>query len=152
MSHPVSRRLFFCTAAMLACGSLSLATPAVAADAWPNQPIKLLVGFAPGGANDIVARIIAKELQQSLGETVVVDNKPGAGGLIASEAVAKAQKAAGMAERTDTRLEGDRQSLIEQLRAEREQHARDAETALHEAEHGKPDEIVPGIADPFRRA
>jgi hypothetical protein len=67
-------------------------------------------------------------------------------------AVAKAQKAAGMAERTDTRLEGDRQSLIEQLRAEREQHARDAETALHEAEHGKPDEIVPGIADPFRRA
>jgi hypothetical protein len=67
-------------------------------------------------------------------------------------AVAKAQKAAGMAERTDTRLEGDRQSLIEQLRAEREQHARDAETALHEAEHGKPDEIVPGIADPFKRA
>ena len=67
-------------------------------------------------------------------------------------AVAKAQKAAGMAERVDTRLEGDRQSLIEQLRAEREQHARDAETALHEAEHGKPDEIVPGIADPFKRA
>ncbi len=67
-------------------------------------------------------------------------------------AVAKAQKAAGMAERTDTRLEGDRQSLIEQLRAEREQHARDAETALHEAEHGRPEEIVPGIADPFKRA
>ena len=64
----------------------------MAADAWPNQPLKLLVGFAPGGANDIVARILAKELQQSLGETVVVDNKPGAGGLIASEAVAKAPK------------------------------------------------------------
>ena len=92
MSLPVSRRLFACTAALLACGSLSQASPAMAADAWPNQPLKLLVGFGPGGANDIVARILAKELQQSLGETVVVDNKPGAGGLIASEAVAKAQK------------------------------------------------------------
>lgn len=67
-------------------------------------------------------------------------------------AVAKAQKAAGMSERVDTRLEGDRASLIEQLRAEREQHARDAEAALSEAEHGRPDEIVPGIVDPFKRA
>lgn len=67
-------------------------------------------------------------------------------------AVAKAQKAAGMSERVDTRLEGDRASLIEQLRAEREQHVRDAEAALSEAEHGRPDEIVPGIVDPFKRA
>lgn len=67
-------------------------------------------------------------------------------------AVAKAQKAAGMEARTDTRLEGDRAALIEQLRSEREQHARDAETALDEAEGGHPDEIVPGIRDPFKRA
>ena len=66
-------------------------------------------------------------------------------------AVAKAQKAAGMSERVDTRFEGDRQSLIEQLRAEREQHARDADAALNEAENGRPDEIVPGIIDPFKR-
>jgi tripartite-type tricarboxylate transporter receptor subunit TctC len=77
---------------MLACGSLSLATPAAASEAWPAQPLRMLVGFAPGGANDIVARIIARELQQNLGQPVVVDNRAGAGGLIASELLAKAPK------------------------------------------------------------
>jgi len=69
-------------------------------------------------------------------------------------AVAKAAKAAGMAAPTDTRLEGDRAALIEELRAEREQHHRDAEAALAYAEAGEPDtsdEIVPGIKDPFKR-
>ena len=51
-----------------------------------------MVGFAAGGANDIVARILAKELQQRLGQSVVVENRGGAGGLIASEVVAKAPK------------------------------------------------------------
>ncbi|MEO6359921.1 MAG: cell cycle transcriptional regulator TrcR [Sphingomicrobium sp.] len=63
-------------------------------------------------------------------------------------AVAKAAKAAGMAAPTDTRLEGDREALIEQLRAERDQHARDAEAAL--AGDTAVDEIVPGIRDPFK--
>jgi len=69
-------------------------------------------------------------------------------------AVAKAAKAAGLAAPTDTRLEGDRAALIEELRAEREQHHRDAEAALVAAEAGEPDtsdEIVPGIKDPFRK-
>ena len=69
-------------------------------------------------------------------------------------AVAKAAKAAGMAAPTDTRLEGDRAALIVELRAEREQHARDAEAALAAAEAGEvdtSDEIVPGIKDPFKR-
>ena len=69
-------------------------------------------------------------------------------------AVAKAQKAAGTAAPTDTRLEGDRAALIEELRAERDQHARDAEAALAAAEAGEvdvSDEIVPGIKDPFKR-
>ena len=68
-------------------------------------------------------------------------------------AVAKAQKAAGMEARVDTRLDGDREALIVELRAEREQHARDAEAALAAAERGDTgdtsDEIVPGIKDPF---
>jgi tripartite-type tricarboxylate transporter receptor subunit TctC len=92
MLEPVSRRLFACCATLLTCGAASLATPAVATEAWPSQPLKILVGFAAGGANDIIARIIAKELQQSLGQSVVVENRGGAGGLIASEAVAKAPK------------------------------------------------------------
>ena len=69
-------------------------------------------------------------------------------------AVAKAQKAKGMEARVDTRLDGDRAALIEELRAERDQHARDAEAALAAAEAGEPDtsdEIVPGIKDPFKR-
>ncbi|MCW3797087.1 DUF1013 domain-containing protein [Sphingomonas sp. BN140010] len=71
-------------------------------------------------------------------------------------AVAKAQKAAGTQQVDDGRLDTDRAALIEQLRAERERHAREADAALLDAqrdEHGlAPGEIVPGIADPFRRA
>jgi hypothetical protein len=74
-------------------------------------------------------------------------------------AVAKAEKAAGREAQPDTRFEGDRQALIDELRAEREQHARDAEAALAAAEAGDTgepgelahDEIVPGIKDPFKR-
>ena len=62
-----------------------------------------------------------------------------------------------MAERVDTRLDSDREALIDELRAEREQHARDAEKALADAEAEargdviENDEIVPGIKDPFKR-
>ena len=72
-------------------------------------------------------------------------------------AVAKAEKAAGKEARVDTRFEGDREALIEELRAEREQHARDAEAAIAAAEaeaRGEElvsDEIVPGIKDPFKK-
>ena len=69
-------------------------------------------------------------------------------------AVAKAAKAAGAPAPVDTRLEGDREALLTELRAEREQHHRDAEAALIAAEAGEPDtsdEIVPGIKDPFKR-
>ena len=67
-------------------------------------------------------------------------------------AVAKAAKAAGMEAQTDTRLDSDRESLIEELRAEREAHAREAEAALAtEAGEDTSDEIVPGIKDPFKR-
>ena len=66
-------------------------------------------------------------------------------------AVAKAAKAAGKTEQQDTRLEGDRAALIEELRAEREQHVRDAEAALTAAgEESLRDEVVPGIRDPFK--
>ena len=66
-------------------------------------------------------------------------------------AVAKAAKAAGVAAPTDTRFEGDRDALIEELRQEREQHARDAEAALAGAgDEDLRDEVVPGIRDPFK--
>jgi hypothetical protein len=66
-------------------------------------------------------------------------------------AIAKAQKAAGMEARVDTRLDGDREALLVELRAQREQHARDAEAALSAADGtDTSDEIVPGIKDPFK--
>ena len=65
--------------------------PAVAQD-WPSKPIRVLVGFGAGGGTDIVTRIVAQPLSELLGQPVVVENKPGAGGSIASEQAAKADK------------------------------------------------------------
>src|SRR5690606_6420368 len=52
-----------------------------------NNPIRLLVGWAPGGNIDLVARLVAQDLQNELGRTVVVENRPGAGGMLAAQAL-----------------------------------------------------------------
>jgi tripartite-type tricarboxylate transporter receptor subunit TctC len=62
---------------------------AIAADAYPNRPIRLLVGVPPGGANDLVARVVAQQLGEQLGQSIVVENRGGAGGNIAADYVAK---------------------------------------------------------------
>ena len=56
---------------------------------YPRKPIRLLLGFPPGGGSDIVARLVAQPLGERLGQNVVVDNKPGAGGNIAAEMLTK---------------------------------------------------------------
>ena len=58
--------------------------------AWPNKPITLIVPFAPGGIADITARTVAQAMGASLGQTMIVDNRPSAGSIVASQAVAKA--------------------------------------------------------------
>lgn len=63
---------------------------ALAQEAYPNKPIRMLLGYPPGGGSDIIARLVAKPLGERLGQSVVVDNKPGAGGNIAAEMVARA--------------------------------------------------------------
>ena len=70
--------------------AIAAAPPAWAADAYPARPVRLLVGFAPGGANDLVARVVAAKLGPRLGQQLVVDNRPGAGGNIAHDLLAKA--------------------------------------------------------------
>lgn len=61
---------------------------------YPNRPLRIVVGFAPGGSNDIVARLLAEKLQKSLGQPAVVENKPGGGGAVAA-AFVKSQPADG---------------------------------------------------------
>jgi tripartite-type tricarboxylate transporter receptor subunit TctC len=63
-----------------------------AAQEWPSKPIRVLVGFGAGGGTDIVTRIVAQPLGEVLGQSVVVENKPGAGSTIASDQVAKSAK------------------------------------------------------------
>ena len=75
-------------AAIASAGTLAL--PAFA-QAWPSRPIKLVVPFPPGSSPDIIARLLAEPLGQALKETVIVDNRPGAGGNVGTGAVAKAE-------------------------------------------------------------
>ncbi len=70
-------------AAVLFAGSVS-------AQSYPSKPIRLVVGYTPGGGNDLIARIVAARLQEKLGQPVIVDNKPGAQSIVAAELVAKA--------------------------------------------------------------
>ena len=72
----------------LAFGLAGLAAVANAAD-YPTRPIRYVVAFAPGGINDIMARIVAQKLNESWGQAVIVDNRPGAGGNLAAGLVAK---------------------------------------------------------------
>ncbi len=73
---------------------LALPRVATAEDTYPSKTIKLIVGFAAGGGNDLIARILAQELQTAMGQPVVVENKVGAGGRVAAEFV-KSQPADG---------------------------------------------------------
>ena len=73
---------------VLAAGAAALALPARAA--WPDKPIRIVVTFPAGGASDIVARVMAEQLTQKLGQPVVVDNRPGAGGSVGGLLVTQA--------------------------------------------------------------
>jgi tripartite-type tricarboxylate transporter receptor subunit TctC len=77
-------------AGTLAAGSLAVLAQGDPTLTYPTRPIRIVVGFGPGGGNDIVARLIGQKLHERLGQAVVVENKPGAGAIIATEYVAKA--------------------------------------------------------------
>jgi tripartite-type tricarboxylate transporter receptor subunit TctC len=88
MPTPLQR--FYAGAA--ACGvvlSCTFATT-VAAQEFPTRPLRLVLGFAPGGGSDLIGRMIAGQLTEQIGKQVIVENRPGAGGTVAAEAVSKA--------------------------------------------------------------
>ena len=83
--HPRLRR------GLLAAFAAAALLPAAAFAAWPEHPIKLVVPYPPGGATDVIGRIVAQRLSTALGQQVVVDNRGGAGGNIGADLVAKAR-------------------------------------------------------------
>lgn len=83
------RNLLAGSAALLA--APALAPAGVRAQGWPARPISMLVGFAPGGGTDIIARLLQPALQQDLGQPIAVENRPGASGTLAAAAITRAQ-------------------------------------------------------------
>lgn len=81
MASVILKSLFIVLCAFA--GNVSLAQP------YPSKPIRLIVTFSPGGSSDLLARGVAKQLSEQMGANVVVENRPGAGGIIGAEAVAK---------------------------------------------------------------
>ncbi len=84
------KRFFVRAAACASALAAALCTTGGWAQGYPERPVRIIVGFAPGGSSDIVARVVAQQLAPLLGQPAVVENKLGAGGLIASDFVAKA--------------------------------------------------------------
>ncbi|MDB5731201.1 MAG: hypothetical protein JWQ03_1096, partial [Variovorax sp.] len=72
------------------CAALACAATVCMAETWPSKPIRMIVGFPSGGGADIVARVLGAELGKSLGQSVVVDNRGGANGVIGTQELAKA--------------------------------------------------------------
>ncbi len=85
MTHPTR----FALAGWLAGAALIAAMPAAAAQDYPSRPVRLIVPFAAGGPADVYARFLARGLQDSMGQPFIVDNRPGAGSIIGTDAVAK---------------------------------------------------------------
>ena len=84
MTHTITRRAL---AALLLAASSTLAR----AQAWPNKPVTIIVPFVPGGGTDLGARLMAQKLSTRWGQSVVVDNRGGAGGVVGADAVARAK-------------------------------------------------------------
>ena len=82
-------RFLFAFGAMLICAAPAFAAQR-GAQPWPSKPIRLLVPFTPGGSQDVTARLVSAPVQQSIGENIVIDNRPGSGGLIATQEGARA--------------------------------------------------------------
>ncbi|WP_157269041.1 Bug family tripartite tricarboxylate transporter substrate binding protein [Azohydromonas aeria] len=87
LPRTLSRRRLAQAGALCALGAM---LPVLAQQPWPTKPIRLVVGFPPGGTTDVMARVVAAPLQKALGQTIIIDNKPGASSNLAVSEVGKA--------------------------------------------------------------
>ncbi len=85
------KRLALAALAAVSALAVALGGAALAQDKYPSKPVKIIVPYAPGGATDIVARILGEQLRQILGQSFIVENKPGAFGILAVEEMARAK-------------------------------------------------------------
>src|SRR5689334_3046148 len=81
------RRPRFLSTLLLALALAAMPAPHAFGQAYPAKPIRMITGYAPGGTSDILARLIAQELGKALGQPIIVDNRPGAGGNIGTDLV-----------------------------------------------------------------
>jgi tripartite-type tricarboxylate transporter receptor subunit TctC len=87
----MTRSVFFVTAQAVACGIAALASvAAVAAETYPTRPVRMIVAVPPGGPADVLARIVGPRLTEPMGQVIVIDNRPGANGIIAYDTTARA--------------------------------------------------------------
>ena len=88
--RPVKRNRRDVLHAVLGGAVVGLVAPAVLAQTYPERPVRIIVPFPPGGLNDTVARLLQPHLEKSLGQPVIIDNRPAASGIVGTDAVAKA--------------------------------------------------------------
>ncbi len=89
MTYPANR---LATRTVLMVALTAICSAAMAADWAPTKPVRIIIGFAPGGSNDIIARMLAPKLGEALGQQVIIENRPGAAGAIAINAVLTAPR------------------------------------------------------------
>lgn len=81
--------MHFCRRTLLSALAALAVAPVAQAQSWPGRPVRIITGFAAGSASDIVARLLAQSLQTEFGQPFIVENRPGASGILAAETVAK---------------------------------------------------------------